>query len=350
MPSILDLYSGCGGFSLGAHQAGFSTKLAIDWDPILSGSYPVNFPEAALLLRNIRSIGTKDIRELLPRGVDGVVGGPPCQAFSEIGRRNSRDGRRKLVTEFFRIVALVRPKFFVFENVRGLGFPGNIELLERGLDMLPRGWTFVGPVLLNAADFGAPTRRFRLFVFGFRGEEMSVPDQGSLCRKVGTEVLVQDAIGDLVGAREEGEDDHGFDLWRYDSRRAVSAYANKMRSRSGQFTGHRRTTHADPTLKRFARLKPGARDEIGKYSRLSWDGFCPALRAGTGNDRGSYQAVRPIHPTEHRVITPREAARLQGFPDNFVFHPTVWHSCRMIGNSMSPIVAKRLLQCIGRHL
>jgi DNA (cytosine-5)-methyltransferase 1 len=87
-------------------------------------------------------------------------------------------------------------------------------------------------------------------------------------------------------------------------------------------------------------------DKIGRHPRLAWGGQCPTLRAGTGADRGSYQSVRPIHPSENRVITVREAARLQGFPDSHLFHPTVWHSFRMIGNSVSPIIAKAVFQAI----
>ncbi|MNJ64000.1 Modification methylase BanI [compost metagenome] len=90
----------------------------------------------------------------------------------------------------------------------------------------------------------------------------------------------------------------------------------------------------------------GSVDPVGKHKRLHWDGFCPTLRAGTGSDRGSYQSVRPLHPVEDRVITPREGARLQGFPDDFIFHETVWHSFRMIGNSVSPIIAEVLLRNI----
>jgi DNA (cytosine-5)-methyltransferase 1 len=116
------------------------------------------------------------------------------------------------------------------------------------------------------------------------------------------------------------------------------------------FTGHRRTVHAKETINRFAAVKPGERDDVGKHARLAWNAQCPTLRAGTGSDRGSYQSVRPIHPSETRVITVREAARLQGFPDGFVFHPTVWHSFRMIGNSVSPIIAKALLSIIAPRL
>jgi DNA (cytosine-5)-methyltransferase 1 len=349
MPSILDLYSGCGGFSLGAHQAGFTTSLAIDSDPLLSGSFPLNFPKARVLHRDMRRVDAYTLAEHLPRGADGIIGGPPCQAFSEMGRRDLRDPRRGLVVDFFRIVALVRPKFFIFENVRGLGFPGNIELLEEGLELLPKHWSIVGPKLLNAAELGAPTRRHRLFVFGFNTDAMEAPPENKLCRKANRSIYVDDAIGDLMTAGLVGYDDRGFDVWKYDRRRTVSNYANGLRSRRGQFTGHRRTEHTRSTLKRFSRLAPGERDSVGKYIRLAWDGVAPTLRAGTGNDRGSYQAVRPIHPSEHRVITPREAARLQGFPDSFVFHPTVWHSCRMIGNSVSPIVARSLLRRISKY-
>jgi DNA (cytosine-5)-methyltransferase 1 len=350
MPSILDAYSGCGGLSLGAHQAGFSTALAIDSDPLLTSSFHLNFPNAKLLPSDIRKVDSAALKTLLPAGVDGVVGGPPCQAFSEIGRRDKKDPRRRLVVEFFRIVQLARPKFFLFENVPGLAFERNLSLLESGLELLPSTWTIFGPHILNAADFGAPTRRLRLFVFGFNRLEMKAPEEAHLISKTSVATRVRDAIGDLVSASESGIDERGFDTWRYDGRRIASAYAASQRSPSGKFTGHRKTVHTTATLKRFRSLAEGEKDDIGKYVRLTWDGVCPTLRAGTGNDRGSYQAVRPIHPSLDRVITPREAARLQGFPDDFLFHPTVWHSCRMIGNSVSPIVARVLLGRIAACL
>jgi len=350
MPSIVDAYSGCGGLSLGAHHAGFQTALAIDSDPLLASSFHLNFPKAKLYPHDIQSVDAATIQTLLPAKIDGVIGGPPCQAFSEIGRRDNSDPRRKLIGEFFRVVKLVRPKFFLFENVRGLAFERNIGLLEAGLETLPSTWTIIGPHLLNAADFGAPTRRLRLFVFGFDRDKMAVPDEATLVSKVGLSVSVRDAIGDIASASEDGVDDRGYDFWKYDGRRTVSEYASQQRSVSGRFTSHRKTVHTTSTLRRFKELPQGETDRVGKYMRLTWDGLCPTLRAGTGSDRGSYQAVRPIHPERDRVITPREAARLQGFPDDFLFHPTVWHSCRMIGNSVSPVVAKALLTRIACSL
>ena len=111
-------------------------------------------------------------------------------------------------------------------------------------------------------------------------------------------------------------------------------------------SGNLGTRHSRRVSKRYDALKPGQRDSVSKAQRLDPEGFCPTLRAGTGPDLGSYQAVRPIHPTVPRVITPREAARLQGFPDWFTFSPSKWHSFRQIGSSVSPIVAERLLSVV----
>jgi DNA (cytosine-5)-methyltransferase 1 len=120
-----------------------------------------------------------------------------------------------------------------------------------------------------------------------------------------------------------------------------------LRSEDRTFTGHRRTAHTPEVTKK---VKPGGVEVIGRHARLRWDGQCPTLRAGTGNDRGSFQSVRPIHPDEPRVITVREGARLQGFPDDFRFHPTVWHSFRMIGNSVSPVMSKVIFSLISERI
>ena len=117
-----------------------------------------------------------------------------------------------------------------------------------------------------------------------------------------------------------------------------------------EVSGFLGTAHSTEVVERFARTRRGTYDSISKSYRLDPDDFCPTLRAGTGPDQGSFQSVRPIHPTEARVITPREAARLQGFPDWFQFSPTKWHSFRQIGNSVSPILAERILGVVARSL
>ena len=110
------------------------------------------------------------------------------------------------------------------------------------------------------------------------------------------------------------------------------------------------TKHTDAVKERYKELAHGQQDQISKSKRLDPDGFCPTLRAGTGPEKGSYQAVRPIHYEYARVITPREAARLQGFPDWYKLPDTIWHAFRQIGNSVSPIAAERVLSAIYQRL
>lgn len=346
MYTLLDLFSGAGGLTLGGKKAGFSTALAIDVDPILTSAFKYNFPDTKLLLGDIGKIDKAGWRKLLPDGADGVIGGPPCQAFSSIGRQRTRDPRRNLVSSFFQAVNDVQPAFFLFENVKGLGFKKNIKLLERGIDRLSSRWTVLEPVVLNAADYGAPTKRLRLFVFGYDSSKMNPLSSESLAEPSSNRTNVKDAISDLSRAAWIKRDEMGFEFWRYRDVAQLSDYARRMRSPSNSFSNTWPTQHTSETLRRFERLEPGRTDQVGRYPRLEWTGLCPTLRAGTGNDRGSYQSVRPVHPEQNRVISVREAARLQGFPDSFVFHPTTWHSFRMIGNSVSPIIAENLLSKI----
>jgi DNA (cytosine-5)-methyltransferase 1 len=353
---IVDVFAGCGGFSLGAHMAGMKTCLAVDVDPILSSSYSRNFPGVKLLRRNVRRISSVDLMEHAGGRIDGIVGGPPCQGFSEIGRRDIEDPRSLLIGDFFRLVKKVRPRFFVMENVRGLAFDGSRTILLDYLEGLDRYYTVFGPSILEASAFGAATRRPRLFVIGIAGPGAGASIfQDELARTKTEAATVRDAINDLRRAKPSHVDGRGLDWWTYPEDETPSDYAIHARKGRGgkQLTyvsSHRRTVHLESTIRRFSRLRPGARDPVGKHERLKWNGQSPTIRAGTGSDRGSYQSVRPIHPVEPRVITPREAARLQGFPDWFELHPTIWHSFRMIGNSVSPFIARAVLQAVRRCL
>lgn len=346
--NVLDLFSGCGGFSLGAHQAGLNVKLAVDIDPILTSSFRCNFPKTRLLLQDISTLEGRDVLgEIGP--IDGIFGGPPCQAFSAMGHRRVDDPRRELLIHFFRLVSEISPAFFVAENVQGLQFKSSEDTLSRGLDYVRSKYQIVGPLLLNVADYGGATRRQRVFIIGLdpsRCEGLTIDD---VQRAETNPATVRQAIGDLQDAtflREYGS----FDIWRINKKGRPSRYASEMRAANGEFTGHLPTAHTKQIVRRFAKVRAGEIDRIGRHPRLAWDGQCPTLRAGTGSDRGSYQSVRPIHPSSNRVITVREAARLQGFPDRFRFHPTVWHSFRMIGNSVSPIMARALFGIISSKL
>ena len=241
------------------------------------------------------------------------------------------------------------PAFFVMENVKGLGYSDARAILDGGLRLVDDKYSVCGPTTLNAAEFGAATSRSRLFVMGVHkecGDPLSVEDFEALRRPAAT---VKEAISDLVGA-VRCEDRDGFDYWRITRRGRSHEYARRLRSADGLFSGHRGTAHSKRVVDRFREVRQGEMDTVGRHPRLAWSGQCPTLRAGTGPDRGSYQSVRPIHPELPRVITVREAARLQGFPDGFRFHSTIWHSFRMIGNSVCPTMAQAIFRAIGARV
>ena len=347
--NLVNLFSGCGGFALGARQAGFRVIAAVDNDPTLSSSYPYNFPNTRMILADLTQLDGKSIKEKAAGRVDGVFGGPPCQGFSSIGKRYPNDPRRSTLGHFFRIVQEIEPIFFAMENVRGLAYSDARYVLEEALQLVENEYSIMEPSFLNAAHFGAATNRVRLFVIGIRkdcGEAVSLEDFDT-CKR--TPATVRSAIKDLEGAVSLG-DCEGFDTWRIDCVGRPSDYARALRTPGGLFTGHRPTEHSVRVIARFKKVLQGGIDPVGRHQRLSWLGQCPTLRAGTGADRGSYQSVRPIHPEQPRVITVREAARLQGFPDRHRFHSTVWHSFRMIGNSVSPIIARAIFRVIGTKL
>lgn len=345
----VDLFCGGGGFSDGAIRAGIDVPLAYDIDPVLTSSFSKNFPHTQLKLGDISKLSGSAILEAAGEPIDGLFGGPPCQGFSLIGRRDVKDPRRLLLGHFFRLVDEIKPTFFVMENVVGLNQGPAKAVLHDALDHVPDCYDVHAPIILDASDFGAATKRKRLFVIGVntcRSENFSVEALNKYKRPA---VTVKDAILDLTDASFVGKDDSGIDFWHATYEGDVSEYAKFLRSEDQRFSGHRRTVHTETVAQRFRAIKPGAVDPIGRHPRLKWSATCPTLRAGTGPDRGSHQSVRPIHPTEPRVITVREAARLQGFADRHIFHTTIWHSFRMIGNSVCPFVAETIFRAIAER-
>lgn len=347
---LVDLFSGAGGFSLGAHQAGFQVAAAFDFDRVLTSSYSANFPQTNLVHEDL-SVATGDtIRAAVKAPIDGIFGGPPCQGFSDMGRREISDPRRELLGHFFRLVGEIEPKFFVMENVRGLAYEEAREVLDAAIAQVSDRYFVTAPTVWNAADFGAATARRRLFVIGIH-KDHGDPFQASLLDGERHEpATVQQAISDLKNARFIGQGEDGLDRWRITKRGPPGSYAAQLRSPDGTFNNHRLIQHRPEIIERFSLVPQGAVDKIGRHPRLAWQGQCPTLRAGTGADKGSRQAVRPLHPDEPRVISVREAARLQGFPDTHQFHSTIWHSFRMIGNSVSPIMSRAIFRAVGAAL
>jgi DNA (cytosine-5)-methyltransferase 1 len=349
---LVELFCGCGGFSRGAHDAGFEVAAAYDKDHILSSSYSRNFPDTKLVLRDVAELSGADVVADVGERPTGVFGGPPCQGFSDIGKQDPLDPRRGLLGHFFRVVSEVSPDFFVMENVRGLAYRRNRPVLDAALKHVAEQYDILEPTIWDASEFGAATKRNRIFVIGTLKalrRPMRNDDVEAFKQRPAT---VKQAIADLAAAQEieSAPDLPGFDRWKIVRRGAPSWYAEALLAPDRTFTGHRSTEHTAKVVRRFSEVPQGGLDAVGRHPRLAWSGQCPTLRAGTGVELGSFQSVRPIHPEENRVITVREAARLQGFPDTHVFHPTVWHSFRMIGNSVPPIMAEAIFSAVRTRL
>jgi DNA (cytosine-5)-methyltransferase 1 len=368
---VIDLFAGAGGFGLGAHLAGFSVAVAVDKDADLASSHALNFPETPLLLEDISGLKPADLLAFAGRerqAIDGIIGGPPCQGFSVIGARNPNDPRNFMLSHFFRFVLEIEPTFFLLENVPGLLYESNAPLLKRLVKRASKQYVVSEPVVVDASEFGAATRRRRVLIFGVHREAgLETPLAELLKSRRRTGATVSDAFEGLpaLGTASVGDDGDWYAKVDAALRREVGQYARRASAAppsglctrevrnqfaDGYVSGFQPTVHTSATLARFKKVRAGEVDEVSRFPRLTWHTPAPTLRAGTGHDHGRFQAARPIHPTEHRVITVREGARLQGFPDWFTFHPTRWHSFRMIGNSVSPYVSSAVLKQVHRAL
>lgn len=365
-PTLVDLFCGAGGFSLGAELAGFSCLAAVDVDPVLQSGYRRNFTGVRAVQGDVAQIDAAAWREILDgHRPDGVIGGPPCQGFSRIGRRRKDDPRNTLVHKFYAQVAILRPAFFVMENVEGILDEENAPVLESAIATVAGLYDIAGPFVVDASACGAATVRRRVIVVGTDPARMDRLRADDFIPDAVAKTTVRDAIADLPGPLEASGMRRDLGFAAYPPRRRISAYAKQMRRpppaglgdpdvvarlRRGEVSGLAGTRHDPEIVDRYRAVVPGRVEAVGKSYRLKWDGHCPTLRAGTGMEKGAFQAVRPLHPEEPRVITVREAARLQGFPDWFALHTAKWHSFRMIGNSVSPVLSQFLMGRIATRL
>lgn len=396
-PVAIDLFAGAGGLALGFEQAGFDLLAAAEYDPVHAAVHSYNFPHTTMLCADMAQVQPDHILRAASDGwskhsrpglfdgkVDVIFGGPPCQGFSTIGRRLVDDERNQLVFHFFRLVTEIRPRFFVMENVPGMALGKHSGILEQLVEEFAEsGYHVTQPVrVLNAAAYGVPQDRRRLFLLGSRdGEPMieypraktSSPDgrrgipKGFSERLSGHAVpvgpTVWDAIGDLPDLDSFAEliDSDVVRLSESQLRaldRKCSGYVQRLRGQVPDpedlsyarawdprlLTGSLRTIHTPISVERFSRTVPGDVEPISRFYRLPQNGLSNTLRAGTGGERGAYTSPRPIHPTLPRVISVREAARLHSFPDWFRLHQTKWHGFRQVGNAVPPLLARAVAE------
>jgi DNA (cytosine-5)-methyltransferase 1 len=358
-PIAIDFFCGAGGMSLGFEQAGFDVVLGVDVDGHHIATHERNFPRGKVLCSSVISLDATQIRQVIQtdQDIDLVCGGPPCQGFSNMGLRDLKDPRNSLIDHYVRLVLELRPKTFVMENVPGMLAGGTRRILDNVVRLAQEhGYNVTLPVkILDAANFGVPQQRRRVFVLGVRddvGPAVAYPSgtrPGQPLRPT-----VHDAIADLPLV--DNEDQLFSDNQTGYLQSPSSHYANIARGLIADesdlsipriwnrdvCTGCLRTRHAPSSVALYAATPPGEAVPGHKLPRLDPAGICPTLRAGSDSTHGSYTAPRPIHPVYPRCITSREAARLHGYPDWFAFYPLKWHAYRQIGNSVCPPVARAI--------
>lgn len=387
--TFIDLFCGCGGFSLGLQRAGYLCLAALDFNPEAISVFGHNFPDVTNVLeKDLTKFPPEKLAALLGgEEIDVIVGGPPCQGFSTVrqvdasnhGSRVKRDKRRYLYREFLKYVQFFRPKIFVMENVLGIQtaakgkFFTQVQAEARAL-----GYR-VHPQVEEAWKLGVPQKRRRQLIIGVRTDipgyfpPQLLPADRAWHNpdELGDGPTLGDAIGDLPKLSAGT----GFEECEYDLVRR-EAFLAKRGARAAHYlsevleiefspilTAHCARPHSDRDLRDFARLREGehsaeaiARGEAmeftydrtifkDRYKRQHREELCSTIVAHLSKD-----GLMFIHPTQNRSLTPREAARVQSFPDWFEFPVMRTHQFRIIGNAVPPLVGEAVGQEITEFL
>jgi len=338
---VVDLFCGAGGLSLGFDQAGHEVVGGIDIEGGFKHTFEHNhgarFVEADLSEASGREL--LDTLGLDPKHIDGVVGGPPCQGFSLAGAKTTPgDERNFLVTNFIRLVHQVEPNWFVMENVPRITSMEDGQVLNYLLTQFDKiGYETTWEVL-NAAQFGVPQARERAFFVGTeQGNTFVFPEpeyresvqQTILIGGLSPPRTVSEALSDLP-ALESGEQRNEY------ASDPVNEYQTEMRRDSLDLQNHRAPNHGERVVNRIKRAAPGEKipyDSWSQKRRLSPDSTAPTLLAGP---RPTYHFA---HPEDDRGLSVRERARLQSFPDSFVFKGPVAKQRQMTGNAVPPLLS-----------
>jgi DNA (cytosine-5)-methyltransferase 1 len=370
--NFIDLFCGCGGFSLGLERAGFKCLAAIDFNEEAITTFKANFSKDTLALRKDLSKFPPDklAAKIGTNQVDVIIGGPPCQGFSTVrqvdaanhGSRVRRDKRRYLFRSFLDYVAAFRPRVFVMENVLGIQSAAKGKFFTLVQSEARKLGYRVQAQVEEAWKLGVPQKRRRQLVIGVRHDVTGYfPGELNSGETNLDTPMLYDAIGDLppleAGA---GTEECDYDLavreaFLKERGKSAKHYLENVLDigRSEKLTAHRARPHSDRDLRDFARLREGetadaaiARGEqmefpydrnvfLDRYTRQHRERLCSTIVAHLSKD-----GLMFIHPTQLRTLTPREAARVQSFPDWFKFPIARTHQFRLIGNAVPPLVGK----------
>lgn len=348
---VLDLFSGCGGISLGFEMAGYEILGGIDANEEAVETFQFNFPNSKAYSKNLMDIDTDEILRLYPniKDVDVVVGGPPCQGFSSANRNQKEedDPRNKLFFEFLKFVKVADPKAVLIENVRGILTKDNGYAKDRIVSILEEMGYSVSYSLLNAADLGVPQKRIRNFFVATKGEAFDFES----ISKSKTKVTVREALEELyIFDSQPAQNTYLL------SERPKTPFQEYLRSETNEIHNHLITRPSQKVIDRMSHVPQGGNwkdvpeglwetvrnnRHSSAYKRLDENECSITLDTGHGNY---------FHPIEHRVPTVRESARLQAFPDSFIFCGSKTAQYRQVGNAVPPLLAYELAVAISEHL
>lgn len=360
---IIDLFAGCGGLSLGFIKDNHKIIEAVEFDSSIANTYKLNHPEVNVIMDDIKNI---DKSELFKFGhADLIIGGPPCQGFSMAGARIRNgfidDPRNYLFKHYFNIVKAVRPKAFIMENVKGIMTMQNGDIFKEILKIFTDPKLLDGEAytihykLVKAVEFGVPQKRERMIIIGTlksdynfdalwnKTKEDVKKDIPSFFDKV----TVRDAIGNLGETSDDGN---------IKNPKPITEYEKYLSSKSDIIANHIKTNHSEKAIFRMKQVQAGENYEVldekinsvhsGAYGRLSWDEPSQTITTRFDTPAGG----RFIHPESDRTLSPREAARLQSFPDDFVFYGNKTSICKQIGNAVPPKISYFLSRLIDNIL
>jgi len=342
----IDIFSGAGGLSLGAVKAGISIPIAIEKDSNAAKTFKRNHPNALVITKDIANVNTKEFGIKEPFI---VFGGPPCQGFSlsNSKTRNNTNGNNELYHHFVRFIAELKPKWFLFENVEGIvsyNQGKTVDLIHQNFEDLGYSTKYE---VLKSSDYGVPQDRNRFILIGNKmGIDFHFPE------KQNKRITVKEAISDLPKLSNGQMDE----ILPYKG--TPSNYAKKMRGRSRRAKQNYVSKNNDLVIERYKHIKPGQNwkaipDNLminyknknnchsGIYKRLNPD--TPSVVIS------NYRKNMLIHPNQNRGLSVREAARIQSFPDNFIFEGSLMYIQQQIGNAVPPLLAEAIFKQIIRY-
>lgn len=378
----IDLFAGAGGMSRGLEMAGFQIKAAIESVPRAAKTHELNFPGSRVIAGDIQEFPPSRFAKasgVLPGQVDLLAGGPPCQTFSTIGRAKIRsiksevvekaDPRNYLFKNFFDYVAYYQPRVFLMENVPAIRSKYKGQLFSRILDIVDELNYEVHISTLNAADFGVPQTRKRLFVVGTqKGLNYSFPQpthydpndllEGESCpSSLSPYLTVKDALSDLPEVSDGCREHH----LPYRSA-PMCGYQRLLRSKNGSVGNNTCRMSNERAKEVFRHMQQGDKymdlpPEVRKILPFREDIFHDRLKR-LQNDRPSWTVLAHIgmdgymyiHPTENRTLSVREAARIQSFNDEFEFVGNMREQYVQVGNAVPPLLAKAIGTSIAECL